>query len=161
MSIFERVVPFITAIAALATIIVTVWFHYADGRAQAHEKLLEHRRAALMLALQVIDHVYANEPLNSGKPYYAHRWDLQLAWEADNQIRIYCGDPQTRQLFIKALGIYDPTTGKPPGVDITALDKFRKQVAHKLDLPEPISDPNRIWISGLAGAAPRNSGQTE
>jgi hypothetical protein len=104
-----------------------------------------------MLALQVIDHVLLNEPL-TGTASHPHKWSIQLAHDADNQMRLYCSAPQTRATFIRALGLYNPTVGKPKGVDIAALDECRKQVARELELPEPISDPNLTWISNLTGA---------
>jgi len=82
------------------------------------------RQKALFEALQVIDNVYSNEPLENGKAPDPHVWDIQLARDADNQMRIYCKYPETRRMFIAALGIYNPKVGKPPGINIKALDQF-------------------------------------
>ena len=141
-----------TAAVAFLTLIATAYFRYRDGRVRAQERLLDRRRDALMLALQVIDHTYSNESFDDRPPFSPHDWDPQLARDADNQMRIYCGDPRTRQCFIRALGLHNPTVSSAPGADVAALDEFRKQISRELGLPEPLSDPNIAWIAGLAGA---------
>ncbi|MGO9325290.1 MAG: hypothetical protein ACLP07_12085 [Terracidiphilus sp.] len=106
----------------------------------------------------MIDHVYSNEPLAGGAPSNPHKWDIQLARDADNEMRVYCKFPETLNLFRKAVGLYNPAVSKAAGVDLEALDEFRRQVARELELPTPVpSDKNLVWISSLAGAAPSDS----
>jgi len=103
-----------------------------------HEKLLERRHTALMSALQAIDHEYSNERWDNGDPRDPHPWNIQVARDADNQIRIYCGDPQTHVLLLRALNVHNPATESPKVITTTALYEFRKQIARELELPEPI-----------------------
>jgi len=114
----------ITALVAVAALLTTIYFQYSTAKNQIRHELLEHRQKALFEALQVIDNVYSNEPLENGKAPDPHVWDIQLARDADNQMRIYCKYPETRRMFIAALGIYNPKVGKPPGINIKALDQF-------------------------------------
>ena len=75
--------------------------------------------------------------------------DIQLARDADNQMRVYGQFPETRTSFRTALGLYNPATQKPPGINLEALDHFRMQVAQELDLPGPVGldkDAARIKI---------------
>jgi hypothetical protein len=143
----------ITAFVSVVALVATIYFQYSTAKHQIDHEILEHRQGALFEALRVIDNVYSNEPLENGKAPNPHNWDIQLARDADNQMRIYCKYPETRLMFMSALGLYNPQNGKPPGINLKALDKFRRQVAKELDLPEPVgSDDNLIWIAGLAGA---------
>jgi hypothetical protein len=142
-----------TAFTAIAALAITVWLQSKTKSDDNHEKLLEHRRTALMLALQAIDHEYSNERWDNGDPCDPHPWNIQLAHDADNQIRIYCGDPQTHVLFLNALNVHNPATERPKVITTTALDEFRKQIARELELPEPsTAEPNRAWICHLSGA---------
>jgi hypothetical protein len=148
----------ITAFVAIGALLATTYFQWDTRRNQVQDELREHRRNALFAALKVIDNVYSNEPLSDGKAPNPHVWDIQLARDADNQMRVYCQYPETVNLFRKALGLYNPQLEKPHGVDLKALDEFRKQVAKELDLKEPIpSDPNLVWIGRLTGTAPSDS----
>jgi len=148
--------PWVAAIAAFLTLVVTVVTNYYDHQAARRDRLLEHRREALFAALRVIDHVYSNEPtsvLDKGRPPNPHEWDIQLARDADNQMRVYCEYPETFESFRRALGLYNPPLEQPKGISPEALAQFREQVARELDLPKPIGgDPNLTWISSLAGA---------
>lgn len=141
-----------TAIVALLTLVATTSLHFLDRHDSTHEKLVQHRREALFSALHVIDDVYSNEPLEKGQPSNPHAWSLQTARDAENEIRIYCKDPKTVQSFREALGLYNPSESKAPGLKPKELDTFRRQIAVELELPEPIGfDPNLVWISHLAG----------
>jgi hypothetical protein len=151
--VISALTPIVTALAAIGALAVTVGLQYKANKDNNHEKLLEHRRTALMLALQAIDHEYSNERWDNGDPPDPHPWNIQLARDADNQIRIYCGDPQTHVLFLRALNVYNPATETPKVINTTPLDEFRKQIARELELPEPsTAEPNRAWISHLSGA---------
>ena len=145
----------ITAFIAIGALLATIYFQWDTRRNQVRDELREHRRCALFAALKVIDNVYSNEPLSDGKAPNQHAWDIQLARDADNQMRVYCQYPETLILFRKAIGLYNPQVEKPHGIDLKALDDFRNQVAKELDLKSPIPpDPNSIWISHLAGTTP-------
>jgi hypothetical protein len=149
----------ITSVVSVFALLATVYFQYSAREDQLKHDLLEHRRIALFHALQVIDNVYSNEPLNGHQPN-PHPWDISLARDADNEMRIYCQYPDTLQAFRKALGVYNPDIDKPHGVSLLGLDEFRSQVAKELNLPVPIgSDLNLIWISNLSGAT--SSGETK
>jgi hypothetical protein len=153
LQLFTAFAAVASAFAAVAALAITVRLQHEANNNNNHERLLEHRRTALMLALQAIDHEYSNERWDNGDPPDPHSWNIQLARDADNQIRIYCSDPQTHVLFLQALNVYDPTTEKPKVISTTPLDEFRKQIARELELPEPsTAEPNRAWISHLSGA---------
>jgi hypothetical protein len=143
----------ITAMVAVIALIGSIYFQSATAKNQINHALLEHRQKALFEALQVIDNVYSNEPLENGKAPNPHTWDIQLARDADNQMRIYCKYPETRLAFISALNLHNAQDAKSPGINLRALDEFRGQVAKELELPKPVaSDDNLIWIAHLAGA---------
>jgi hypothetical protein len=152
----------ISAMAAASAVLVstfTLLFSVIQSnrtaRAKIREDLLQRRRDALFAALQVIDHVYSNEPiLNNGECPNPHEWPIQSARDADNSMRIYCGDPQTLVLFKSAVGLHNPLDQPPPGIDAGALEAFRRQIAKELDIAMPVnvSDPGRIWIASLSGA---------
>ena len=141
--------------AAVGALLATSYFQYSARQNEIKHELMEHRRKTLFQALEVIDNVYSNEPLANGKPSNPHNWNIQLARDADNQMRIYCKYPETVRLFRSAVGLHNPNIEKSPGISLEALDDFRIQVAKELELPAPVGlDRNAIWISGLAGAAP-------
>ena len=141
-------------IASSAALIVTLYFHHLDRNA-AIDRLVEHRRAALFDALKVIDHVYSNEPIGrDGRAPGPHNWDIQLARDADNQMRVYCQFPETLTSFRTALGLHN-LTQKPPGINLEALDHFRMQVARELDLPRPVGlDQDVVWINSRTARRP-------
>ena len=142
-----------TAFVALLTLCSTVLFHFLDQSQAGHEKLLEHRREALFSALRIIDYVFSNQSFNGLPPLHPREVDLQSARDAENQMRIYCEDPQTVASFRRAPGLYNPSVEKPKGVNIEALDQFRKQIAKELELGKPIgTDPDMTWIANLDGA---------
>jgi hypothetical protein len=142
----------ITSIVAIFALAATVALQIKTQHDQINKDLLEHRRKCLFEALQVIDHVYSNEPIQNGKAPNPHKWDIQLAHDADNELRIYCKYPETVRMFRTAIGLYNPTVQKAPGISLKALDDFRRQVAKELDLPEPVGqDENAAWIGWLSG----------
>jgi hypothetical protein len=67
-------------------------------------------------------------------------------------MRIYCSDPQTREFFFKAVGLYNREKGQRTGLSIKSLDEFRLQVAMELGLPPPVINVDMAWIATLAGA---------
>ena len=144
----------VAVIVSSGALIATLYFHHLDRNAAISDRLLEHRRAALFDALKVIDHVYSNEPIGrDGRAPSPHNWDIQLARDADNQMRVYCQFPETLTSFRTALGLYNPAIQKPPGINLEALDHFRMQVARELDLPGPVGfDKDAAWIDSLTGA---------
>jgi hypothetical protein len=147
-------IPWIATMVTAATLIVTILFHYQDAKAARHDILLEHRRDALFSALRVIDFVYANMDFYGKPPAHPVDWDVQLARDADNKMRIYRRYPEPIEAFRKALGEHNPfeDQSKPTPPDVRYLDEFRKQAAKELELPEPIGlDPKLSWISSLAG----------
>ncbi len=70
-----------------------------------------------------------------------------------NQLIIYCEYPEkTVNLYMNAVGLYNPKTEKPIGIKLKYLEDFRKQVAIELNLPEVVySDSDKIWINSLSG----------
>lgn len=141
-------------IVSSVTLVATLWFHHLDRNAAINDRLLEHRRAALFDALRVIDDVYSNEPIGrDGRAPSPHNWDIQLARDADNQMRVYCQFPETLTSFRTALGLHSPETQKSSGISLAALDQFRMQVALELGLPGPVGrDKDLAWITSLTGA---------
>ncbi|MCX7380812.1 MAG: hypothetical protein NT133_05170 [Alphaproteobacteria bacterium] len=138
-------------ILGMVNIAVAIIHKRGDRRLEYPNRILEHRREALMLALQVIDYVYSNLSF-SGLPFTPRPWDGQLARDADNKIMIYCKYPDTRKCFIEAMGLHNPTTMQPRDINPSLLDKFRRQVALELELESPQVDQEMIWICDLPGA---------
>jgi hypothetical protein len=72
--------------------------------------------------------IYSNEPIGrDGRTPSPHNWDIQLARNADNQMRVYCQFPETLANFRTAVGLYNPATEKPPGINLEALDRFERR----------------------------------
>jgi hypothetical protein len=138
--------------AAMIAVIVNVALNFVDRAAQRNATVLARRRDALFAALRVVDHVYANEPLD-GVPSHPHSWNLQLARGAWKSILVYCDKPdQTLEAFKRAIGLHNPSVERPPGVDLMYLDKFRLKVARELELSTSYQgDPHHTWIGSLAG----------
>ena len=147
--------------AAMIALTVNIVMGYLDRRETRDRILLDHRRKALFTALEVIDHVYANEPLGGKPPAHPHAWNLQMARDAMNGIRVYCEEPdRTLDAFRRALGLHDPSKERAPGIDVAYLDRFRAEVARELRLPQYQSNPDFVWISNLAGGEmPERSGR--
>ena len=145
--------PWLAFSAAIVAVIINISLNSLDRREARKTDLLNHRRQALFMALEVIDHVYDNEPLSDQPPRHPHSWDLQKARSAMNGILVYCDDPKrTMTPFKAALGLHDPSKEAPPGVDVSALNGFRVEVARELGLSTPYQgDPNFVWIQDLAG----------
>jgi hypothetical protein len=139
--------------AAMIALIINIVMGYIDRREARNKTLIDQRRHALFTALEVIDHVYANERLDGKPPVHPHSWNLQKARDAMNGILVYCDKPdQTLDAYKRALGLHDPSIEKPPGIDLSYLDRFRSEVTRELNLPiQYKGNPHFTWISNLAG----------
>ena len=102
----------VAVVVALISLIaqVTVWF--LDKRAQRRDELLEKRRAALLSALETIDHVYAKTSFDNSPPANPHKWSIDLARGAMNGMIVFCKNPtKAVAAFSKAIGLHNPTAG--------------------------------------------------
>jgi heme exporter protein D len=141
--------------ATLLTLAFSLYLSWAERQAAREQVLMEHRRQALFDALEVVDHVYANEALGGRPASNPHKWDIQLARRAMNGIIVYCDNPERLLDALKrSIGLHNPSAGeKPRGVDLGALDQLRAEVGRELRQRSPYKgDPNATWISTLSGA---------
>jgi len=154
----DKAAPWIAFTAAMLALVANFVLSYLGRRESRRQHLLDRRREALFTALQVIDHVYANEPLGV-TPVQVHAWNLQLSRDAINGILVDCSKPdQTLSTFNRALGLHNPAVEKPPGIDFSALDLFRREVARELGLSSSYRGQEHIvWINSLAGGKNRDS----
>lgn len=139
------------AIVALVANLVVYLFETHDKH---KEELMQHRREALISALEVVDNVYANTSFNGQPPSHPHEWDISLARKAMNGIIIYCKDPnKTGTAFANTIGLYNPETQARGTFSPKQLEEFRKIVCEELETPSlQYSDRERIWIASLPGA---------
>lgn len=101
--------------------------HYKEAKEKRNYEIMIERKQALFDVLQVIDLVYANEPLGRTPPLNPKEWDISIARNATNKMLIYCENPQrTVEAFYKAVGLYNPDTQASAGVNLIYLDEFRK-----------------------------------
>lgn len=116
--------------------------------------ILEKRQEALLLALQVIDHVYANSAFDNGPKSNPHEWDITLAREAMNKMILYCANPKrTIGAFSKAIGLHNPKTQLTPMYGPRDLSEFRCIVCEELELPKTnYIDSQNVWIAQLPGS---------
>jgi hypothetical protein len=129
-------------------------FRILDSKSKKNQAILERRQEALLVALQVIDHVYANTPFDQKPAANLHEWDITLARDAMNKIILYCDNPKrTIEAFSKAIGLYNPDTQQPSQYGPRHLTEFRQIVCEELKLPSTNhTDSNIVWITKLRGS---------
>ena len=136
------------------TILVQLGSYFLEAHDKHKEELMQHRREALMTALEVVDHVYSNVSMSGKPPSNPHQWDISLARGAMNGILIYCKDPnKVLAAFSKTVGIYNPGTQSPTPYGPKELAEFRDVVCEELEVsPIHYTDTNLVWISDMPGA---------
>lgn len=140
-------------LAAIGVIVRSVQA-FRESRERQKRERLQYRREALVAALRVVDHVYANTAWTGQAPA-AHNWPVTELWDALNLMILYCEDAdRTTRAFLAAIG----TTG-PSQLAVRygpkELVEFRKVVCKELGLPETtFADSDRVWVAGAAGAIP-------
>ena len=143
----------VTALCAILAVAAQGAFYFLAVRDKYREELMQHRREALILALEVVDHVYANTSFNGNPPANPHEWDISLARNAMNEMIIYCKDPNSAvAAFTKASGIINPDK-RPSGLfGIRDLAAFRNVLCKELEVSSiQYTNSNIIWINGAPG----------
>ena len=143
------------AIALSAISLLAQWFlRFKDHEANRKREILQQRQQALLAALSVIDHVYANSSFGPMLPSNPHQWDIMLARDAMNQMAVFCQDPnRTIAAFTKAIGLHDPATTATPQFGPEDLAAFRNRVCEELETSKTgYADKDRVWIYKLPGA---------
>lgn len=144
----------VAVLCALLTIAVQVAGYLMAARDKRKEEVMQHRRKALISALEVVDHVYANVTFNQMPPTNPHQWDTSLARSSMNEIIIYCKDPnRVLAAFSKAIGLHNPQTQTSSTFGPVALAEFRDVICDELEVsPIRYADSNLVWIYSLPGA---------
>ena len=124
-----------------------------EQRHDRNRELMQRRRDALHLALDVIDHVYENVKWNGQDPVRPHQWDESQAREAWNKMLLYCAEPDdTVARFAAALALRDPNE-QPIPLRTDAVAAFRAQVRKELGTrPATPTAVDRRWIATLPGS---------
>jgi hypothetical protein len=137
-------------ICAIITIVVQLAVYLLGTVHEKQRKVWEERRAALLSALQVIDHVYANSAFSGAPATSPHEWQLGLAWDAMNKLEIFCQNPNKAKLaFACAVGLRESHEAVVP-YGPAAREEFRKVICEELDLPyQQVDVP--AWIARLPG----------
>jgi hypothetical protein len=155
----EVIAAWIAAMVAIigttATAILQLKFWRLDQREKRQQEIMQHRKDALLSALQVIDHVYANSSFEKRPAANPHLWDVTLARDAMNKMIIYCEDPdRTVQAFSKAIGLHNPHSQSPVTFSPSDLQHFRNVICDELKLsPTNYANKELLWISKLPGTS--------
>lgn len=142
---------------AVAVVAPTIAFGLEKVAKRKHE-IMEHRKQALLLALEVVDHVLANSKMGDLPPSNPHEWDIGKARTAMNQMIIYCHDPKrTLAAFNAAIGTHNPSVGEKVRLfGPKQLDEFRQVICKELQLRNSnYTDDVNTWIYSLPGATPK------
>ena len=148
----------ITAIVAILSALITnvlqIIFRFLDSGGKRKQEVMQHRKEALFLGLQVIDHAYANTKWDDKPASNPHEWDITLARDAMNKMIIYCKDPQkTLQAFSQAVGLYNPVSQTRPRYNPGLLHEFRRRVCEELEIKKTnYTNAENIWIYTMTGA---------
>jgi hypothetical protein len=144
----------IAATTSLISIIMQIIFKATDRKEKKSSNVFEKRQEALLLALQAIDHTYANTAFDDKQESREHEWDITIARDAMNKIIIYCKNPErTVTAFLDAMGVHNPEIESPKIYGPEQLDKFRNIICDELDLPRlSRCNKNHQWIVSLPGA---------
>lgn len=152
--------------ALLAALLTALFSLYLQNRAMTAQRtydLEQHRRAALLDALEVVDRVYANsEFINArgeivSKPR-GPKWDIQRARSAINRMLVYCNDPDaTVSAFLAAFGTINFDNGissiPQPHYGPKNLSDFRSQVARELGYSVTrLQAATNTWLATAPGA---------
>lgn len=144
----------VAILSTAATVIVGIVMHHIEKRDERKAEILRMRQEALLMALEVIDHLYSNTSFGETPPSNPHSWDISLARTAMNKMIIYCDDPnKTVNAYLDSLGVWNSNEQKEPRIyGPRDLANFRKAVCAELQLPETtFNDESRTWICNLLG----------
>ena len=149
----------VTTFSTVINVILQVYFRWRDKNEKRKGELLQHRKEALLSALEVIDHVYSNTAWGGHQPTNPHKWDITLARDAMNKMIIYCKDPnRTVGAFSKAVGLHNPDTQKAGSYGPADLAAFRKIVCDELEVPTSnFESKDIVWINQLPGTDSRGA----
>jgi len=147
----------VAILSMVTTVVLQIVFRWRDQKEKRRHEILQHRKEALLAALQVIDHVYANTAWGGRPATNPHKWDITLARDAMNKMIIYCKDPDRAvRAFSKAVGLHNPdtqTVGKYGPADLQA---FRRIACEELEVPVSNYDSkDTVWIGQLPGTDSR------
>ena len=147
----------VAILGTVATAILQVMFWRLDQKEKRKQEIMQHRKDALLSALQVIDHVYANTAWGQRLATNPHRWDITLARDAMNKMIIYCKDPDRAvRAFSKAVGLHNPDTQTPGTYGPVDLQQFRRIACEELELALTNYDSkDALWIGKLPGTDER------
>ena len=122
-----RIAAGVAIACTMLTIAIQVGGYFLAARDKRKEELMQHRREALIAALEVVDHVYANVAMAGMQPSNPHEWDISLARNAMNGIIIYCKNPnRVLAAFSKATGMHNPETQPVARFGPKDLAEFRR-----------------------------------
>lgn len=143
----------VAVLSMATTAILQVVFRSREQKERRKHEIMQHRKEALLAALQVIDHVYANTAWSGRPPTNPHKWDITLARDAMNKMIIFCKNPDRAvRGFCKALGLHNPDTKAPATYGPGDLQEFRKIVCEELEVPQTNYDnKDETWILKLPG----------
>lgn len=142
----------VAATVSLVSVIVQVMLWRKDKESQRKEERVGHRRQALLSALEVIDHVYANSEFNGQPPSNPHAWPIARARDAMNGMIIFCENPaKAIDAFSRAIGLHDPARERAPGFRVGDLNEFRRVVCEELDVLPSHKEEGPVWIKTLPG----------
>jgi len=143
----------VAVLIALVSVVAQVTLWFLDKKAQRLHLRMEQRRAALLSALQVIDHVYANAKFNGQPAANPHTWPIAQAREAMNGMIVFCENPSRAvAAFSRAIGLHNPAASAAPRFGPGDLDAFRRVVCEELKVAAPTyADSNVSWIKTLPG----------
>lgn len=143
----------VAATTAIASIVLQIAFRILDAKGKEKLTILAKRRDALLVALEVIDHVYANTSFNDAPKSNPHEWDIGVARAAMNEMILYCENPKRAVgAFARAVGLHNPEVQTPPRYGPRYLAEFRVIVCEELHLPITNHvDCEVVWISELPG----------
>jgi hypothetical protein len=147
----------VAILSTTTTVILQVVFRWRDQKEKRRHEILQHRKEALLAALQVIDHIYANTPWGGQPATNPHKWDITLARDAMNKMIIYCKDPdRVVRAFSKAVGLRNPDTQAVGTYGPADPQAFRRIVCEELEMPVSNYDSkDTLWIGQLPGTDSR------
>lgn len=148
-------VQLITVAIAAIGVVASFFLQYLSNQNELDHKVLENRKEALFLALDVINKVYANSTFNGNAPLNPKEFDINLARQAVDKMLIYCKKPEkTVKIFYDAIGIRGINDSVVKSFSADDINKFRRAVSDELDIDDNLSlsrFKEVAWIYALTG----------